>query len=277
VKLTYLFCMVTLSAATVTYAGTDSRVQYLANEGVAVFHGETTLLFDPLFQTRDAYYAAVPEETREAIIKGAEPFNNITAIFVSHYHLDHFDPEDMLRLMALQKTTQLYAPQQAVKAMRFASSDDQADIFDRVIALNLAYGDAPQFIQSGNLTVQGFYIPHSGWPKTRTDVENIAFRVTIDDVATVVHLGDADAHSEHFDLHQHEWQKKEAGVALPPYWFFDSADGNDILETYIQPLRTIGIHVPASYRNEETIPKEFQGFDLFTQPGETRPLVTTPK
>lgn len=272
-KASRLFCLTLLFTTTVSLADTASRVQYLANEGVAVFHGETTLLFDPLFQTRDAYYAQVPEKTREAIIKGSEPFSNISAIFVSHYHLDHFDPVDMLRLMAQQKSTQLYAPQQAVKAMRFASSKDQADIFERVIALDLDYGDAPRIIQSGNLTVQGFYIPHSGWPKARTDVENIAFRVTIDDVATVVHLGDADAHNEHFALHEHEWQEKEAGVALPPYWFFDSADGNDILDTYIKPLRTIGIHVPAAYKNAENIPKEFEGFDLFTKPGETRPLI----
>jgi L-ascorbate metabolism protein UlaG (beta-lactamase superfamily) len=272
-----IVCLVLLSATTVSYADTESRVQYLANEGVAVFHGETTLLFDPLFQTRNAFYAQVPEETREAIIKGSEPFSNITAIFVSHYHLDHFDPDDMLKLMAQQDTTQLYAPQQAVNAMRFASSDDQAYIFERVIALDLDYGDVPQLIQNGNLTVQGFYIPHSGWPRARTDVENIAFRVTIDNAVTVVHLGDADARSEHFAPHQHEWQEKEAGVALPPYWFFDSADGNDILDTYIHPLRTIGIHVPAAYRNPENMPKQFQDFDLFTRPGETRPLVATPQ
>lgn len=269
--------LILLLATTVTLADTESRVQYLANEGVAVHHDNTTLLFDPLFRTKGDYYASVPEATRNAIIKGSEPFSDIAAVFVSHYHLDHFEPADMLRMMAQHETTQLYAPKQAVDAMRAVSSDNHADIFERVIVLDLSYGDEPQLIQTGNLRVQGFFIPHSGWPEARTDVENIAFRVTIDNVATVVHLGDADANRVHFTRHQHHWHERKTGVALPPYWFFASRDGNDILETFVRPQRAIGIHVPASYQHEENIPGELRDFDLFTHPGETRRWVTLPK
>ena len=266
-----------LLATTTSYADTDSRIQYLANEGVAVFHEQTTLLFDPLFRTKDDFYASVPEPTREAILTGAEPFTHIAAVFVSHHHFDHFEPADMLRLMAQHETTTLYAPKQAVSAMRQLARDDQADIFTRVVVLDLAYGGEPILVQTGNLEVQGFFIPHSGWPNRHTEVQNIAFRVTIDDVATVVHLGDADPHRDHFALHQHQWQQEEAGVALPPFWFFDSSEGNEILKTYIRPLQSIGIHAPTQYRHEENIPEDLRDFDIFTNPGETRRWLLTPK
>jgi len=197
-----------LLAATSTFAESESRVVYLANEGVAVFHNQTTLLFDPIFITKDAYYAAVPDDVRDAIISGAEPYTDIAAVFVSHYHLDHFEPAEMLRLMMQHEKTELYAPKQAVDAMREVAHSEHADIFSRISVLDLAYGDEPKSIQAGNLKVQGFYVPHSGWPKTSSDIENIAFRVTIDDVATVVHLGDADTDKAHFTAHQHHWQER---------------------------------------------------------------------
>ncbi len=272
VKMPSLHILLLLLTTTTALADTESRIQYLANEGVAVFHEQTTLLFDPMFRPADTYYASVPEETREAIINGSDPFEEIAAVFVSHYHHDHFDPADMLRLMTQHETTRLYAPKQAVDAMRAISGSDQADIFKRVTVLDLSYGDEPKLMQTGNIEVEGFFIPHSGWPNRHADVENIAFRVTIDDVATVVHFGDADAQSEHFARHLRHWEEKEAGVALPPYWFFGPGDGIDILETYIRPLRSIGIHAPASYRNKENIPEELRDFDLFTDPGESRVL-----
>jgi len=249
---------------------TESRLEYLANEGVAVFHDDTTLLFDPLFRTDFGIYALVPDETREAMFSRAAPFDEITAVFVSHHHDDHFDPTDMLRLLQQHETTQLYAPQQAINAMRAAATPDDAAIFDQTIALELTYEDDPQTIRSGNLLVEAFFVPHSGWPVRSTDVQNIAFRVTVDDEASVAHLGDADPNLVHFELHREEWHEHSTDVALPPYWFFDSKMGNQILKDYVRPKSSTGIHVPSSYSDPTKIPEDLRGYDLFTKPGETR-------
>ena len=89
-------CCLLLLAALGACKHPDSTLQYLANEGVAVFHEDTTLLFDPLFSNDYGVYALVPDSTRAALFAGAAPFEHITAVFVSHYHGDHFDPADML-------------------------------------------------------------------------------------------------------------------------------------------------------------------------------------
>ena len=247
-----------------------STLQYLANEGVAVFHDDTTLLFDPLFRNDFGIYALVPDSTREALFAGTAPFQDITAVFVSHYHGDHFDPADMLRLLNRHKTTQLYGPQQAIDAMRAAAGPADAPVFERTIALELSYEDGPQTIQAGEIRVEAFFVPHSGWPLRLTDVQNIAFRVTVSDEASVAHLGDADPNLVHFELHRDQWRQHSTDVALPPYWFFDSRMGNQILEEYVRPDQSVGIHVPSSLADPDRVPKDLQGFDLFTKPGETR-------
>jgi L-ascorbate metabolism protein UlaG (beta-lactamase superfamily) len=259
------------------FADSDSRLEYLANEGVAIFHGDSTLVFDPLFRNDYENYNLVPESTREAMFLGLEPFQNITAIFVSHHHGDHFDPADMLRLMAKHESAILYAPSQAISAMRLLASDDENDTFDRAMALDLTYDDAPVLIQGEKLQIEAFFIPHAGWPNARTDVDNIAFRVAIDGLATVVHLGDADPNMIHFQRHEEQWRQASVDVALPPYWFFISRDGNQILETVIQSDHSIGIHVPTSISRKRGIPPELEAFDLFLEPGESRPLPISPK
>ena len=140
----------------------DARLLYLANEGVAVFHADTTLLFDPLFRNDYGIYALVPDSTRDALFAAATPFENISAVFVSHHHGDHFDPADMLRLLRQHDTTQLYAPQQAIDAMRAAAAPVDAPLFERTTALQLSYEDAPQIIRSGEILIEAFFVPHCG-------------------------------------------------------------------------------------------------------------------
>ena len=255
----------------------DSTLQYLANEGVAVFHDDTTLLFDPLFSNDYGVYALVPDSTRDALFAGAPPFENITAVFVSHYHGDHFDPADMLRLLQQHTTTQLYAPQQAIDAMKAAAGPKHAPVFERTTALQLSYEDAPQSIRSGEILIEAFFVPHSGWPVRLTDVQNIAFRVTVDEEASVAHLGDADPNLIHFELHREQWHEHTTDVALPPYWFFNSSMGNQILQEYVRPKHSTGIHVPSSFADPANIPADLESFDLFTRPGEAREWPESPE
>ncbi len=76
----------------------------------------------------------------------------------------------------------------------------------------------------------------------------------------------------HFELHR----EHTTDVALPPYWFFNSILGNQILKEYVRPKRSTGTHVPASFADPEKIPENLREFDLFTRPGEARPLIEGP-
>ena len=246
---------------------------YMANEGVMVTDGETKILFDPLYPETYGQYLLVPEEMRIALFAGEAPFDGVDAIFVSHFHGDHFSPEDMLALLEAQTDITLYAPQQAVMGMRTIASDEQATVFDRVQSVSLQYKDAPVTLQMDELLVEAVRIPHSGWPTGRLNVENIVWRVTLNDNSTVVHMGDADPNDVHFALDPEYWNRVSPDMAFPPYWFFASGAGQSILENRVGARRNVGIHVPQQIPGDPMArPRELRGADLFTQPGETRSL-----
>ena len=263
-----------LAAASVAFAQDESSIQYLANEGVMVRHAETSILFDPLFNNSFGQYQLVPSEMRAAIMAGKAPYDSVDAVFISHYHDDHFSAADVLQLMKAQTSIHLYAPTQAVVAMREIAADSDEQLFERVTGLDLAYGDSPVSIRTENLTIDAAYIPHSGWPTARTDVQNIVFRVALDDSSTVMHMGDADARIVHFAADEEYWEEEQVDLALPPYWFFGSDDGREILESRINIRHSIGIHVPDKYSNPENVPAGLSQYDIFTRPGEGRRFTT---
>ncbi len=264
-------CLTLVVFCSTAAAQETSSVRYLANEGVMAVHGETKILFDPIFHYGPDTYQRLPQSMRDAIISGEPPYDGVDGVFISHYHPDHFQASGILMLLREQEGIRLYAPAQAVTEMRRIAAPDDESIFERVTIFDLQYGDAPVFVRKGRLLIEAIHVPHSGWPTARTDVQNIAFRVTLEDTSTVVHLGDADPRLVHFKQDETFWDERRVDLALPPYWFFLSEDGREILVDRIYARHSIGIHVPAKFAQErDTIPEELLGEDLFMQPGEGR-------
>ncbi len=266
-----------LATISATAGGQEtSTVRYLANEGVMITHGDTTILFDPLFADSYGQYQMVPQNVLDAIFADAAPFDGVDAVFISHFHGDHFSASEVLRLLQVRREIQLYAPAQAVAEMRRIATTDDEGIFDRITIFDLDYGDAPVFVRQEGLLIEAVHVPHSGWPTARTDVQNITFRVTLEDTSTVLHLGDADARLVHFEQDQIYWDERRIDLAFPPYWFFLSDDGREILENRINIRNSIGIHVPGRFGDDpSSVPDELFGNDLFTRPGEGRRFTGT--
>ena len=257
-------------------SGAIASVRYLANEGLMVVHGETKIVFDPLFRNGYGYYQLLPKPMEEALFAGAPPFDGIDAVFVSHYHGDHFSPGDILRLLKVQPGIHLYAPQQAVTALRGLAEAQDEPIFERVTAVALAHKDAPVAMAMKGLKIEAVRIPHSGWPTGRLDVENISWRVTLNASTTVLHLGDADPNDIHFQRDAAYWDKTRIHMAFPPYWFFNSTYGPGVLKNRLKPDHSVGIHVPVSISGTPSLrPVELRAYDLFTVPGETRSIPAT--
>lgn len=251
----------------------ETSAYYMANEGLMVTQGNTKILFDPLFRDSYGQYLLLPEAMEAALFAGQAPFDGVDAIFISHFHGDHFSPEDILRLLQTRTSIQLYAPMQAVITLRAETSNQNDAVFERVHPVSLAYRDAPVSLEMDGLFIEAVRIPHSGWPTGRLDVENIAWRVTLNASTTVLHMGDADPDDRHFARDAAYWEMTPPHVAFPPYWFLDSNDGPAILRDRIKARRSIGIHVPVTIPADPIQrPYSLRNQDLFVNPGETRAI-----
>ena len=245
-----------------------AQVRYIANESVLVSHGKTRILFDPLPLSGFDVYAETPQEDIVQMMEGKGAYADIDAVFISHAHSDHFSAPAMLAYMNAQQNIWLIAPRQAFDMM-LKEDTWLSSYAARMTILDLEAGDPAQRLEIGDIKASAVRIPHAGWPAPkRAAIQNIVYRVTLSDTATVIHMGDADAKRQHFIPHKEHWAEKRADIAFPPYWFLTSSSGRYILSDEMNVDKSIGVHVPLE------IPQDLKdsGQDFFSVSGETREI-----
>lgn len=109
----------------------DRVAHYLANEGVMVQSRNVKVVFDPLFDNDYGQFENLPEDMHQALLAGEAPYDNLDAVLLSHSHGDHFSPVEMVKLLIRHATTKLFAPLQAVEALKTAENFDPV-LLDRV-------------------------------------------------------------------------------------------------------------------------------------------------
>lgn len=248
-----------------------AQVRYIANEGVLVTSGETKIMFDPLPLSGFGAYMDVPDQVRGDMMVGMPPYDGVDVVFISHAHRDHFSAGDMIAYMLSNPDVHLVAPQQAVKMMTTDFAWEEP-LRANITAIDMDADTAPQTFKIGDVEAAAVRIPHSGWPHpSRASVQNMVYRVTVGDGATVMHMGDADVNLRHYTPHKDHWAARRTDAAFPPYWFLPSVQGKDILYNHMNVAEAIGTHVPLRVPGELIA----SGADYFSISGEVRNITGT--
>ena len=259
--------------ATSAMAHDDKRhnptATYLGNEGVLIARGETKILFDAFYAQSYGQYALVPEAISAAMMAGDAPYDGIDAIFVSHVHGDHFTAAPAIAYMRAHPAVTLYGSQQVLDAIKQAGVNADDPLLSRIMAFDLSPEDKAVAFEVDGLSIDVVAIPHAG---NRPTIQNFAWRVTLDEKTTILHMGDAGIVRADFERHKAHFAAKKTHAAFPPYWFIGDANGEAILTDYINADQAIGIHVPARASGNGDAWRTQAGGDLFTDPGETREI-----
>ncbi|MBR9824174.1 MAG: MBL fold metallo-hydrolase [Alphaproteobacteria bacterium] len=259
--------LLALPASAHPVADDPATAQFLANEAVLVFAGETKILFDPLYTQSYNNYPLVDPAMRAALMAGEAPYDGVDAVFISHIHGDHFDAEDLNTYLATHSETVAVIPFQARLDMRAAANWDES-LEARLHVMSFISG--PQSLTIGAdgdaraLQIEAVHIPHAGGAG-RAHIQNMAYRVTLRDEATVMHMGDATPDAAPYAAQHAHFQARTTHRAFPPYWLIQQW-GGEVLRERINADEVTGIHVPIRLPGAVTASSE----DFFTRPGEQR-------
>ncbi len=241
----------------------DTQAQYLGNEGILFTHGDDSALFDAFFEESYGQYVVPSAETSASLLNARPPFDGVKVIFVSHVHGDHFTAEPTVRYLQKHSQVKLFGSTQVVD--RILALDKELE--PRLESIALSPGEVPLDFDLTPFRISVVAIPHAGGERTK-NIQNLAFRVSIDDSKTMVHLGDAGASLSVFNPLRRFFSVVD--IAFPPYWFYLDEVGRDIIDNIIAAETTIGIHVPSKAMGQGSKMRQELGGDVFTDPGERR-------
>ena len=248
-------------------SNSNGCAHYLSNAGVLVSVGDSKVLFDAFYSDSYGRFALLSEETYAALLNNQPPYDQIDALFISHAHGDHFSLEPTLAFLKANAQVQVYTSSQVIDQLTKAD----AGLASRLHAFELKSGEVSARVKLGALEIDAARLPHVGGERTAT-IENLAFRVTLNNQVTVMHLGDADPVIQVFAPLQSHWDAKVLDVSFPPYWFLSGADGKQILDEHLNSKSVIGVHVPTEAMSDAQSWRSEHAGDLFIFPGETRAI-----
>lgn len=240
-----------------------ATAHFLANEAVLVRAGDTRILFDPLFSQGFSTYPLVDPAILAALMAGEAPYDGIDAVFISHIHGDHFDAADLNTYLTAHPDVVAVLPHQARLDLQAAAGWQPA--FEARLHV-MAFTAQPQALTlaGGDILIEAVHIPHAGGPG-RAHIQNMAYRVTLNGAATVMHLGDATPDARPYEDQADHFGARLTDRAFPPYWLI-SQWGGDAVRERMNARHVTGIHAPIRLPGSITASEE----DFFTRPEETR-------
>lgn len=281
--LAILFAILTLVNSNNSYSqeAKECTVIYLALDGFIIESGNKKIAIDALISRRILNKQNVDREIVDLIENAYYPFNNVDIIFVTHKHLDHFEPDLTIQYLENNQHAILICPQEVFDIIKLLG--DYYQVEDRIFPIKYEK-DKVQSINKKNISVRAFPLPHGAYfvtdPKSgkrvdrHADVENFGYLINLDGV-NIFHAGDNTLLSQE-EYKKYRLQDENIDIAFVSSLFWSKENitiRKNVLENLINPDNTILMHLQMG-DDLSKVPQEmknvFPGINHFTFPLETK-------
>ena len=209
------------------------KIRYVANAGMLVAVSGRRFLIDAPIRDGIAPYATSSTEERARLEEAQEPYDNVDAILITHWHEDHFSAEAVAAHLSRNARTILVSSPEVIDRLRSIAPTVRGAQLRAVLP---APGRA-EAVDVGGVPVHVLRIRHN--PARRLPEQHVGFLVG--GAPTVLHVGDADPAPDNFALLK---TLPSIDVALLPFWYVSDAGNRQLVADAIRPRRVVAVHVP---------------------------------
>lgn len=252
----FVIFLTTLLSSSPVYSQQRS-ITYIANEGVLIEKGDQKVLIDALFDEFYEAYLSPTEATREMMISGEIPYDQVNAVLTTHIHRDHFEPTIAGDFLKEHLESKFLSTAQAGNSLKEYEHYEQ--LANRIITHEK--GTFTLTDEVNGIKVYSFFTEHS------PGIENMGFVFEIGG-SSILHLGDSNIDLERFK--QLNLKQYNIDVALVPYWYMSDEVGQKIINEEIKAEQLVGIHFPKAPSSMvlKTIEVNYPEATVFKTPGE---------
>lgn len=170
------------------------RVKLIANAGLFLEYGDTTMLLDGIFGREEHVFSNYSPEVWQDMLDGRPPFHKIDYLLFTHAHPDHFSPEMTLTYLQKRGVKGLFLPDAPEVVESGLSSWLQREGIP--CALLSKQTDRAVFRLAPNLSVRAFHTRHLD--KQFENVQHLCYLITFGE-KTVLFTADLDYVTERLE------------------------------------------------------------------------------
>ncbi|MBN2349763.1 MAG: MBL fold metallo-hydrolase [Bacteroidales bacterium] len=259
----------------------EITVIYLATEGFIIESGDKKIIIDALPARRFLKKQNISQDIVNSLENAKSPFNDVDIIFVTHAHLDHFDPDLTISYLEANKDAVLVCPGQVFEIIKKLGGYYRVE--NRIFAVDY-FSKKEQTFELKNITFKTLPLPHAPYFVKDTitgeeinrheDINNLGYLINLNGVS-ILHTGDNDLlYREEYEKYTLQNESVDIAFVGSLFWgeqYFPQRQ--DVVDNLIQSEHLVIMHlqmgddlshVPRSMR--EAYPE----IVYFTSPLETK-------
>jgi L-ascorbate metabolism protein UlaG (beta-lactamase superfamily) len=240
------------------------EIIYIANDGFLIKASNKKILIDALFGKFESDWCCVPSgEIIEKMEMGAEPFDQIDVILITHAHIDHFNAEIVFNHLESNQAGILICPEQV--SLELEKDKRYEKISARVEEITPEYGTGCQSVDVKGMEIKVWRLKHSAYyiesEETKRkynkhkNVQNLGFTIKIDH-KKIFHGGDWAYDGRGGKTNPLEMEKIDvAFLGIGAYLRLYGPDSR-IIDESKKPKDIVLMHIPPAINIEELTEEE---------------------
>ena len=218
------------------------EILYVANSGILISSKDKKVLIDGIHATNVPPYFPVPPRYIEKMLAEQDPFDDISILFFTHHHTDHFDPDLTNDMLKQNQHMQLIGTSSVLNMLSTCENYDEA-YASQIRPISLPRHKSLQMsLRSIPFEVTSLF--HDG--ETYQSVENFSYLIEIKN-KLILHVGDAQPSASNFQ--SSDMTGKKVDVLIVPFPFIGLASGRQIINS-MDPQHVIVTHLPDKNQDE---------------------------
>ena len=231
---------------------TETKVTYIANEGVLIEAGAKKILIDGLHRFYKNAYAFPPTDLKELLEGAKKPYDEIDLVLVSHLHGDHFHPVSVANHLVNNSRSRLATSKQIIGRIK----DGFADYGKITTQIEPIEHNWKQSFEKDFDGVKVKFLGLRHGSERFKWIENLGHLIEAGG-KKFLHIGDADMSEENFSAFK--LYEESIDVAFIPYWYLLSKSGRTLVEKQFKPKHVIAVHVSPS--ESASVTKKLNEYD----------------
>lgn len=247
------------------------KITYIAQSGVFIESDTIKIFIDALFRKDPRWgYPAPSQELLDSFERALPPYNNISVFFVTHAHIDHFDPKSLEKAL-LHNPNSVLVTTPEVKNIMIKSCENFKAIEKHIIAPTIKYKSSLNTLVRG-IPLRITHFKHGNDKEWQAIV--YSYLININGEKILHNGGSIGYFLDEYKETRYDTMGVDVAILYHNFLSEPNATGETVIDNYIKPKNILLGHFDGKNKSfidslKMKFINKYPTLSVFTKPGES--------